>query len=84
MFISIHIHTHNHLSMHVCIYVPISIYVCMCVCEYVLSPLIDEAIFQVIKSKRIYSTRTAVATTERSYGEQTTMMLRTRKTLIHS
>lgn len=55
-----------------------------CVCEYMFSPLIDEAIFQVIKSNRIYSTRIAVTTTERSYGEQTTIMLRTSKTVIHS
>lgn len=53
-------------------------------CVYVFSPLIDEAIFQAIKSNRIYSTRIAVTTTERSYGEQTTIMLRTSKTVIHS
>lgn len=55
-----------------------------CVCEYVFSPLTDETIFQVIRSNSIYSTRIDVTTTERAYGEQTTIMLRTSKIVIHS
>lgn len=80
---SIHIHTYTtiYLCMYICAY---KLYMYTCVCEYVFTPLIDEAIFQVIKSNRIYSTGIAVTTTERSYGEQTTIMLRTSKTLIHS
>lgn len=48
--------------MHVYIY----IYACEYVC--VFSPLIDEAIFQVIKSSRTFCTRIVVTTTERSYS----------------
>lgn len=46
-------------------------YICACECVCVFSPLIDESIFQVIKSSRTFCTRIAVTTTERSYsGEE--------------
>lgn len=48
-------------------YIHIHTYTCtLCVC--VFSALTDEAIFQVIKSNRMYCSRIVVAKTERSYG----------------
>jgi hypothetical protein len=54
MYLAMHVHKYVHLS------------VCVCVC--VLIPLIDEAIFQIIKSNRTYCARIVVSTTERTYS----------------
>lgn len=57
-----------HLVMHVCIYDRMSIYVHMYMCVIcVFSPLIDEAISQIMNSNRIYCTRRVVTTLEKSY-----------------